>query len=177
MDIHLEIREGGHRIQVWCPFSGALFVSGAKSASGAGRPEGVQMRYMLLIYESEERAGVVSQERMAELIAEHNAFTRECIERGVFVCAHPLRPTATATTIKVRGPERITFDGPFAETREQLGGYYQLDCRDLDEALEIARRVPVAVDGSIEVRPVIEMPGVHTEFRNQAGGDYAALTS
>jgi hypothetical protein len=120
---------------------------------------------MLLIYESEERGEAVGAERMGELVEAHNAFTRECVERGVFVGADPLHPTRMATTVRVRGGERVVCDGPFAETVEQLGGYYQLDCRDLDEALEFARKLPVAVEGSIEVRPVMEIPGVHADHR------------
>jgi hypothetical protein len=117
------------------------------------------MRYMLLLYEAEERSRGLDQEAMQKLIDAHNSFTRESVERGNFVTAEPLQPVAMATTVRVRGDERIVTDGPFAETREQLGGYYMLDCRDLDEALELARKCPLAVDGSIEVRPVPELTG------------------
>jgi hypothetical protein len=125
---------------------------------------------MLLIYESEQRNQALSQAEMQAMIDAHNAFASECIERGVFVGADPLHPTASATTVRVRDGERVVTDGPFAETREQLGGYYQLDCRDLDEALEFARKLPVAVDGSIEVRPVLEVPGVHADYQQHAAG-------
>jgi hypothetical protein len=120
---------------------------------------------MLLLYEAEQRAEVLTQPEMQALIEAHNRFTSECIERGVFVCADPLHPTRTASTVRVSGSERAITDGPFAETREQLGGNYQLNCRDLDEALEFARKAPVAVDRSIEVRQVMEVPGVHAEHR------------
>jgi hypothetical protein len=114
---------------------------------------------MLLIYGCErtpksDPCGEIKDEEVG-------AFTRACRERGAFLAADPLHGTDTATTVRVRDGETLIVDGPFAETREQLGGYYMLDCRDLDEALELAALCPMAKEGSIEVRPVWEMAGPH----------------
>ena len=78
-------------------------------------------------------------------------------DRGVFLGGNPLEPVGTATTVRVRNGKSETIDGPFAETREVLGGYYLLDCKDLDEAIEFAAKIPTAAFGSVEVRPVMEM--------------------
>ncbi|WP_158891877.1 YciI family protein [Amycolatopsis anabasis] len=112
------------------------------------------MRYMLLVYGCARHP-----EGSAELDAKRTAvaeFEELCEERGVFLAADPLHGTETATTVRVRDGETMVVDGPFAETREQLGGYYLLDCRDLDEAMELAARCPMAAEGSIEIRPVLE---------------------
>jgi hypothetical protein len=124
------------------------------------------MRYMLLIYET-ERAQLGSPELAASMAAV-NEFTEEVQRRGVFVTASPLSPPATATTVRVRDGRRLLTDGPFAETTEWLGGYYILDCRDLDEALELAERFPSAKTGSVEVRPMPEVPGAHREATTAA---------
>ncbi|MDQ4119355.1 MAG: YciI family protein [Actinomycetota bacterium] len=116
------------------------------------------MDYMLLIYRCERRAPDSAGFRAK--LAAVNAFTDECRARGVYRGSNPLEDTATATTVRVRDGAAITIDGPFAETREQLAGYYLLDCRDLDEALELAARCPLAAEGSIEVRPVRRIPGL-----------------
>jgi hypothetical protein len=120
------------------------------------------MRYMLLIYPADEP---VDEERRQETRSAFNAFTRECLERGVYLAADPLHPAETARTVRVRSGERITTDGPFAETREWLAGYFMLDCASLDEALEFAHKLPLPGDGAVEVREVLEIPGVHTEYR------------
>ncbi|NJC71265.1 YciI family protein [Planosporangium thailandense] len=117
------------------------------------------MQYMLLIYET-ERAEPGSDE-LAASIAAVNAFTAEVIERGVFVAAGPLAPPSAATTVRVRDGERVLTDGPFAETAEWLGGYYILDCTDLDEALDFAARFPSAATGAVEVRPIPAVAGPH----------------
>jgi hypothetical protein len=114
---------------------------------------------MLLIYGCERHED--GSERARTKLAEIDRFTRACQERGAFLAADPLHGTETATTVRVRDGEALVVDGPFAETREQLGGYYMLDCRDLDEALELAALCPMAAEGSIEVRPVWELPGPH----------------
>lgn len=116
------------------------------------------MDYMLLIYGC-ERKGPDSEAFRAKLAAV-NAFTDLCRERGVYRGSDPLEDTGTATTIRVRDGGVLTTDGPFTETREQLAGYYLLDCRDLDEALELAALCPLAAEGSIEVRPVRRVPGL-----------------
>ena len=112
------------------------------------------MQYMLLIYSAESDDANQDGQR---LMADYGAFTQGIVQNGNFKSADRLRPVATATTVKVRDGKTLTTDGPFAETREQLGGYYLIDAKDLDEAIAIAARVPTARHGSIEVRPVWEM--------------------
>jgi hypothetical protein len=110
------------------------------------------MRYVLLLYGSE---ALTPQERAA-LLQGHPAFLREVQQRGLLTGGEALQPTGTATTVRRRNGKTMITDGPFAETKEQLAGFYILNCRDLDEAIEIAGKVPDAVSGSIEIRPVIE---------------------
>ena len=115
------------------------------------------MRYLLLIYQNEPEHEKLSQE---ELIAEYNtymAFGDEVRQRGVHHSNDVLAPTSSATTVQVRGGKTLTTDGPFAETKEQLGGYYLLNCKDLDEAIEFATKIPTARNGSIEIRPIMEL--------------------
>jgi hypothetical protein len=115
------------------------------------------MRYMMLVYLDEN--ALDDQEREA-CYHESVGLTHELKARGQYVAASPLQPTATATSVRVRDGRRLVTDGPFAETREQLGGYYLVDARDLDEALAIAERIPGAKRGTIEVRPVVELSGM-----------------
>jgi hypothetical protein len=110
------------------------------------------MKYMLMICDDE-----TEQPGTPDILAEYGRFSEEVQRRGVMRDAARLRPTSTATTVRVRNGKTLTSDGPFAETKEQLGGYYVLDCKDLDEALEFAAKIPSARHGSIEVRPVWEM--------------------
>ena len=117
------------------------------------------MRYLLLIYEPEYDAASVSEEEWTRAFNEYNAFTEEVRSRGLMLGGEALQPTSTATTVRVRDGKTVTTDGPFAETREVLGGYYLLDCRDLDEAIEMAAKIPGARAGPIEVRPIMEIPG------------------
>ena len=93
----------------------------------------------------------------------------ECARRGVFVGGEPLRPVSTANTVRIRGGETLITDGPFAETPEHLSGYYILDCQGLDEALESAALWPVAARGSVEVRPVDDIPGLGWQMDSVAG--------
>jgi hypothetical protein len=116
------------------------------------------MRYLLLIY-SEEPTGAIPEEVMRTETAAYDAFTREIKERGLFEAGEALHPTTAATTVRVQDGETITTDGPFAETKEALGGFYLIDARDLDEAIEVAARIPAASHGSIEVRPIFDFPG------------------
>ena len=116
------------------------------------------MQYMLLIYGCERPEP--GDPGFVEALARVNAFADECRRRGVFVGGQPLQPETTATTVTVRDGRALVTDGPFAETHEHLGGYYILDCRNLDEALELAALCPMAAEGSIEVRPVAEVPGL-----------------
>jgi hypothetical protein len=115
------------------------------------------MQYMLLIYDDEQAWAGLSEDERNGLYAEYGAFTNEVRERGVLVGADQLQPTSAATTVRVRKGDQLVTDGPFAETKEQLGGYYLVDVESLDEALEWAAKLPSARYGSIEVRPVVQM--------------------
>ena len=112
------------------------------------------MQYMLLIYSAESDDANQDQ---AAILAEYGAFTQGIVQSGAFKAADRLRPVATATTVQVRDGKTLTTDGPFAETREQLGGYYLVEAKDLDEATTIAAKIPTARHGSIEVRPLWAM--------------------
>jgi hypothetical protein len=112
------------------------------------------MRYVLTIYGDE--SADFTPEQGAQMMAAYNAFTEEVKAAGAFVGGEGLQPTATATTVRVRDGEPLLTDGPFAETREQLGGYYLLECADLDEAVRWAAKIPGAASGCVEVRPVID---------------------
>jgi hypothetical protein len=115
------------------------------------------MKYMLLVYTDEN--AWADDEREA-CYAESAALTRELHARGQYVSANPLHPVAAATSVRVREGKPLVTDGPFAETREQLGGYFMVDVKDLDEALAIAGRIPGARKGTVEVRPVLDIPGL-----------------
>jgi hypothetical protein len=116
------------------------------------------MRYMLLIYDREADWAKLNEKDQGALYGEYGAFTEGIRKSGHYKAGDPLQPIATATTVRVRNGKTVTTDGPFAETREQLGGYYIVDAKDLDEATAIAARIPSARTGSIEVRPIMEMP-------------------
>ena len=131
------------------------------------------MRYLLLIY-SEEPTGPVPDEMMAKESAAYDAFTREIRERGLFEAGEALHPTTSATTVRVQDGETITTDGPFAETKEALGGFYLINAQDLDEAIEIAARIPAASHGSIEVRPIFEFGGSAMDASAAGSGSGAA---
>ncbi|MDX8051566.1 YciI family protein [Lentzea sp. BCCO 10_0798] len=119
------------------------------------------MHYMFLIYNCEDRPRP-GDPRFEEILTRVNAFADECRRRGAYVAGDPLKPVTTATTVRVRDGKALLTDGPFAETHEHLGGYYLLDCRDLDEALELAGMIPQAHFGAtIEVRPVDHIPGLN----------------
>lgn len=115
------------------------------------------MKYMMLVYIDE--AGWTEPER-EKCMSESVALTHELHGKGQFIAASPLHPVATATSVRVRDGKRLVTDGPFAETAEQLGGYYLIDAANLDEAIAIAARIPGARKGTIEVRPVFELPGL-----------------
>ena len=115
------------------------------------------MRYLMLICTDESSDEASSPEEQAASFAEYGVFMEEMGKRGVLQGGERLRPTADATTVRVRDGETVTSDGPFAETKEQVGGYFMIDCKDLDEAIEVAAKIPGARSGSIEVRPIWEM--------------------
>jgi hypothetical protein len=115
------------------------------------------MKYMLLVY-SDEKA-MTDAERQ-DCYVKSAQLTQDLNSTGHYIAAGPLHPVSTATSLRVREGKRIVTDGPFAETREQLGGYYLIEARDLDEAMDIAHRIPVASLGTIEIRPLLEIPGL-----------------
>jgi hypothetical protein len=113
------------------------------------------MPYLLMIYRNEAELGKLDAAARKAMTAEYGAFTQSIIQSGHFKAGDGLQPTSTATTVRVRDGKTLTTDGPFAETREQLGGYYLIEAKDLDTALSIAARIPGARTGSIEVRPIM----------------------
>jgi hypothetical protein len=114
-----------------------------------------EMQYLLLIYRNEAELGKMSPAERKQVAADYGAFTQSIVQSGHFKAGDGLQPTTTATTVRVRDGKMLTTDGPFAETREQLGGYYLVEAKDLDTALGIAARIPGAKSGSVEVRPVM----------------------
>ena len=118
------------------------------------------MQYLLLIYGNEQNRADVSQADASAMTSEYMAFTESIARSGNYKGGNALQPSKTATTVRVRNGKRQTTDGPFAETREQLGGYFLIDGKNLDEAIAIATRIPAARVGTVEIRPVIDMPGL-----------------
>ena len=115
---------------------------------------------MLLICRDEPAWETLNVTERQRLYAEMVELSDELTSRGQYLAGHPLQPSSSATTVRVRDGKRIVTDGPFAETREQLGGFYLIDAKDLDEAISIAARIPPASKGTIEIRPVLEIPGL-----------------
>jgi len=115
------------------------------------------MRYALLICTEDKRQAEMSEDEAGAQMAGYMAWGEEMGARGVLQGGERLRPTASATTVRVRDGEVLTSDGPFGETKEQLAGFYLVDCKDLDEAIDVAAKIPGATHGSIEVRPIWEM--------------------
>jgi hypothetical protein len=119
------------------------------------------MKYMLLIHAVET---ALSDEARQHCYEESTALTHELHARGQYLGASPLQPVSTATSVRVRNGKRIVTDGPFAETREQLGGFFMVEAKDLNEAISIARRIPAARWGMVEVRQVMEIASIPTLF-------------
>jgi hypothetical protein len=113
------------------------------------------MQYLLLIYNAEAERAKMDPAAMGAMVSAYRSFTQGIVQSGHFKAGDALKPTSTATTVRVREGKILTTDGPFAETREQLGGYYLVEAKDLDEAIGIAARIPGALNGSIEVRPIM----------------------
>ena len=113
------------------------------------------MQYMCLIYDDETMWQTMPEDKRNGIMGEYMGFTQSIRDSGNMVAGDALQPTSTATTVRIRNGETLTTDGPFAETKEQLGGYYVIEAKDADEALAIAARIPSARYGSIEVRPVM----------------------
>jgi hypothetical protein len=115
------------------------------------------MEYMLLIYHSEADSKKMSPAQHGEIFQEYQTFTQDLTKSGRNKGGAPLEQSTTATTVRVRNGKTVVTDGPFAETKEQLGGYYLVEAKDLDEAISIAAKIPGAKHGSIEVRPIMKM--------------------
>jgi len=116
------------------------------------------MQYLLLIYGGrEDNAPAADEAAIKEMMREYDAFTAMINESGEMQGGNALQDTDTATTVRVRGDETLVTDGPFAETKEVLGGYYLVDCKDLDRAIEVASRIPDVRNGSIEIRPILDL--------------------
>jgi hypothetical protein len=115
------------------------------------------MKYMLLVYLDEQ---VLSDSEREHCYVESARLTQDLNATGQYLAASPLHPVSTATSVRVRDGKRVVTDGPFAETREQLGGFYLIEARDLDEAMNIAERIPPAKFGTVEIRPVMEIEGL-----------------
>lgn len=113
------------------------------------------MKYICLIYESEAAGAALPEAEQQAVYQEYFAFSEEVAKSGVYLAGEALHPINTATTVRVKDGKTVTTDGPFAETKEQLGGYYVLECKDLDEAIKWAAKIPGARYGSVEVRPVM----------------------
>ena len=114
------------------------------------------MHYLLMIYTDEVLDAKATPEQTQTVMGAYYNYTNEVKEKNVYLGGNALQPTTTATSVRVRDGKTLTTDGPFAETKEQLGGYYLLKCKDLDEAIALAARIPAATDGTIEIRPVME---------------------
>jgi hypothetical protein len=124
------------------------------------------MKYLCLIYEDESRFATTPKPELDKMMSEYGAFGESIKKSGHYVAGHQLRPTDTATTVRSRNGKVSTTDGPFAETKEQLGGFYLIEAKDLNDAVQVASRIPSVRFGSIEVRPIVE--------RNQANTQPAA---
>jgi len=118
------------------------------------------MKYLLLIYFEEQ---TLTENEREECYLESTQLAHQLNANGQYLSANPLQPTSTATSVRVREGKRFVTDGPFAETREQLGGYYLIDVNNLDEALSIAAKIPMARKGTVEMRPVIDIPGLPSD--------------
>jgi hypothetical protein len=116
------------------------------------------MKYMLLIHNSEQALNALGEGELKQMMADFRRFSEEIRTSGHYCAGSQLQPTSLATTVRVRNGKRLVTDGPFAETREQLGGYYLVEAKDLDEAIGLAERVPSAKIGTIEIRPLVETP-------------------
>jgi len=121
------------------------------------------MQYLLLIYSAENAGPAPGTEEFGEMMQGYFNFNDEMKERGILIDGNPLEAVQTASTVRIREGQTTITDGPFAETREILGGYYLLNCKDLDEALECAAKIPTATYGSIEVRPIMDLSNFQPE--------------
>ena len=116
------------------------------------------MKYMLLVYENEANWNALSEAEKGKIFQEYMAYGSGLRKSGHWLASNALQPVATATTVRVKDGKTLTTDGPFAETREQFGGFYLVEAKDLDEAVKLAARIPGARTGSVEVRPILPTP-------------------
>jgi hypothetical protein len=116
------------------------------------------MKYLLLIYSNEEAYAGMSEAEMGKLYQEYMDYTNRIYRQGSYIAGEALQPVSTATTVRVRNGKTLSTDGPFAETREQLGGFYMVEAKNLDEAIQLATGIPAVRNGSIEVRPIMPTP-------------------
>jgi hypothetical protein len=121
------------------------------------KPKGLnRMKYMLLIYHDEQSWAAISESDRQQIFADYRKLREQLLNSGQFVTGSQLQPISTATSVRVRDGKELVTDGPFAETHEQLGGYFLIEAENLDEATSIAARIPSAKTGTIEVRPLVE---------------------
>ena len=116
------------------------------------------MKYILLIYDEEQAWAKMTEAEQAQMMGEYRQLSADLKATGQYVAGNQLQPVSAATSVRVRGGKRLVTDGPFAETREQLGGFYMIEAKDLDEAIAVASRIPSARVGTVEVRPVVAVP-------------------
>ncbi len=114
------------------------------------------MQYLLLIYEAESEWNAISEAEKQKIYREYGELSKDLQKNGNYKGGHQLQPVSTATTVRERNGKKSVIDGPFAETKEQLGGFYLLECKDLDEAIQWAARIPHAAQACVEIRPVID---------------------
>jgi hypothetical protein len=114
------------------------------------------MQYMFLIYSNAELYAALPKEEQEAMTPDYFAFNEQAVKRGAMVRGEPLHPVNTARTLRIRDGKQVVTDGPFAETKEVLGGYYLLNCNSLDEAIDLAKQIPDAKCGSVEIRPVVD---------------------
>jgi hypothetical protein len=131
------------------------------------------MRYLCLIYENEKEWEKVPPGEMEAIMNEYFVFTGDIQKNGKFVAGEALQPTATATTVRVRNGKISSTDGPFAETKEQLGGFYLIEAKDLNDAIQVASRIPSARFGAVEIRPVIDFSQEMAKREQEAAGAQA----
>src|SRR5215475_14042952 len=124
---------------------------------------GSNMKYLLMIYQDEAARAAETETQRAQLTGEYMQFMKEIQTSGHLKGGEPLRPSTTATCVRVQDGKRMVTDGPYAETREQLGGYFLVEAKDLDEAIGIAERIPGARVGTVEIRPVIDVAGLPSD--------------
>jgi len=118
------------------------------------------MKYLLLIYDNEADWAVIPEAEKGKIFQEYMDYSRRIRKNGNYVAGEALQPVSTATTVRVKNGKTLATDGPFAETREQLGGFYMVEAKDLDEAIKLASGIPASRTGSIEVRPIMPTPPV-----------------